>query len=81
MGWWKRTPEPEESALIYAAMRLRMEINNLNSTSPNKIDRAWAAVIADSLEQSGYSLVKVDRPQFANNAAQVGSWWKPHDPR
>jgi hypothetical protein len=52
MRWWKRAPDAEEAVLIAAAMRLRMEIENLGSASPNKIDRAWAAVLADSLRSA-----------------------------
>lgn len=63
MSWWKPKPTPEEAVLTQAAMRVRMEIQGLRSASPNEIDRAWARIIAESLEISGWRLEPV-RPQL-----------------
>jgi len=82
MSWWKREPTPEEQALALAACRIRMQMENRGSGSPNEIDRAWARIIADSLELSGFALTRVERPPGGNREVvrpNGGSWegmWK-----
>lgn len=56
--WWKTQPTPEEQVLIDAAMRIRMHSNNLTQASPTRIDRAWASIIAETLEAHGWRLEK-----------------------
>lgn len=70
MSWWKPKPAPEEEALTRAAMRVRMQLQSLGSASPNEIDRAWARIIADSLEISGWKLVHEERGSFGSNAGK-----------
>lgn len=64
MRWWRREQTPEEAILARAACSIRMQMAGQNSGSPNEIDRAWARIIAETLDAHGFQLVKVERPQL-----------------